>query len=333
VFSNSLGSATTTAAGLVVQSSLPVFTSGTPPATVIAGQTYTFTFTAAGNPTPTLSAANLPSWLSFDPATGVLSGSSTLAMTYTNLEIFATNAVGSATQTFNLTVNPAAASHFVISIPTGVSTGTPITVTATAEDSFGNVATDYSGTIHFSSSDPLASLPADAPLPGGSASFTVTFHTAGSQTLTVTDTINSALTGSSSAIPVSTTPDRVAVFNPTTGIWYLDNQGTGDFSASADSSFTFGLPGDTAIVGDWNGAGFAEIGVYRVDTSITDPVTGLHPLVFSLDFNGNNTWDPASGDQAFVFGLQGDKVVVGDWNGDGKDEIGVVRPGSDGVLV
>ena len=183
----------------------------------------------------------------------------------------------------------------------------------------------------------------NAPLPGGTGTFTVTLLGAGTQTLTVTDTANSALSGVGAPIAVSTTPARVGVFDASQGIWYLDNQGNGNFSSPSDDSFTFGTPGatDTAIVGDWNGAGAGEVGVYRVDTVLTvkDPLTGLptHPLVFSLDFNGNNAWDNgpggSGGDQSFVFGVEGDTVVIGDWNGDGKDEIGVVRPGSDGVLV
>jgi hypothetical protein len=46
-------------------------------------------------------------------------------MIYTNLEIIVTNAVGSTTQTFPLTVNPAAVSKLVLNIPTGAGTGTP----------------------------------------------------------------------------------------------------------------------------------------------------------------------------------------------------------------
>jgi hypothetical protein len=332
VFTNTFGSATTTAAALTVQT-VPVFTSRTPTAAVTAGQNYRFTFAASGNPAPQLSASNLPPWLTFDAAAGVLSGSSTTAMTYANLKVVATNAAGSATQTFTVIVAPADASRLVVTIPPDVTTGTPTTVTVTAVDPFGNVATNYGGTVHFSSSDPAAALPADAPLPGGSASFTVTFRTPGSQTLTVTATAGPALGGASAAFPVSTTPDRVAVFDQITGAWYLDNQGTGNFTPPGDASFHFGHTGDTAVVGDWNGAGFDEVGVYRLDLDVTDPATGLHPLLFSLDVNGNNIWDPAGGDVAFDFGLQGDKVVVGDWTGAGKDEIGVVRPGSDGALV
>jgi hypothetical protein len=45
--------------------------------------------------------------------------------------------------------------------------------------------------------------------------------------------------------------------------------------------------------------------------------------VVSLDTNGDGVFD--AGDQVFTFGQAGDKLIVGDWNGDGKSKIGVVR--------
>src|SRR5262249_31477306 len=68
----------------------------------------------------------------------------------------------------------------------------------TARDAFGNIATGYSGTLHFTSSDPKANLPADATLTNGIGLFSATFFTAGSQTLRATDTVNSSITGSAS---------------------------------------------------------------------------------------------------------------------------------------
>src|SRR5262249_35737459 len=56
------------------------------------------------------------------------------------------------------------------------------TVTLTAKDSFGNVATGYRGTVHFSSSDPRAILPADYTFTAADAglhTFSATFKTAG----------------------------------------------------------------------------------------------------------------------------------------------------------
>jgi hypothetical protein len=47
-----------------------------------------------------------------------------------------------------------------------------------------------------------------------------------------------------------------------------------------------------------------------------------------LDLNGNHRWDgPAGGDGLFSYGIVGDRPVVGDWNGDGFDDLGVVRQG------
>jgi len=38
-------------------------------------------------------------------------------------------------------------------------------------------------------------------------------------------------------------------------------------------------------------------------------------------------WDPLSGDVSFWLGTGGDAAITGDWNGDGKDKIGVFRNG------
>ena len=53
------------------------------------------------------------------------------------------------------------------------------------------------------SSDGKAILPPDAVLPGGSGQFTVTLNTAGSQTITATDTSNSSVTGTSQTVVTS----------------------------------------------------------------------------------------------------------------------------------
>lgn len=42
----------------------------------------------------------------------------------------------------------------------------------------------------------------------------------------------------------------------------------------------------------------------------------------ALDYNGNGAWDGSSIDRIYSFGSSIDQPVVGDWNGDGKDEIG-----------
>jgi hypothetical protein len=88
-------------------------------------------------------------------------------------------------------VNPTAASHFVLSgLSTTVTVGTPKTFTVTARDAYGNVATGYLGTVQLTSSDNHASLPGSYTFTStdqGVHQFSVTFGTAGSQSVTIKD--------------------------------------------------------------------------------------------------------------------------------------------------
>src|SRR5207244_4457141 len=101
-----------------------------------------------------------------------------------------------------ISVNPAAASSFVVSGFASPSTaGTAGTVTVTAKDAYGNIATANTGTVHFSLSDALPILPADDAFVAADAgvdTYSVTLKTAGSQALTATDTVTSTITGSQS---------------------------------------------------------------------------------------------------------------------------------------
>ena len=90
--------------------------------------------------------------------------------------------------------------HLVVSAPGSAVAGSSFSVTVTCEDLYGNTVTSYSGIVHFSSSDSQAVLPANAGLTNGVGSFSVTLKTAGSQTLTATDTVTSSITGSASVL-------------------------------------------------------------------------------------------------------------------------------------
>jgi dolichyl-diphosphooligosaccharide--protein glycosyltransferase len=82
----------------------------------------------------------------------------------------------------------------------------------------------------------------------------------------------------------------------------------------------FGYPSDVPLAGDWNGDGRNEIGVWRP----TD-------LYFYLDSSGDGLWNPDKGDiriGPYGFGFD-DRPVTGDWNGDGRDEVGVWHHGFD----
>jgi probable HAF family extracellular repeat protein len=100
----------------------------------------------------------------------------------------------------DIAVSPAGVSQFAVTVPDDVSAGVPFAVTVTAQDAYHNTITNYGGTVHFSSSDPGAGLPADSTLPGGSKAFTFTLKTAGTDGLTATDSGNGSLTGSSTVV-------------------------------------------------------------------------------------------------------------------------------------
>ena len=101
-----------------------------------------------------------------------------------------------------ITVNAAAATHFSVSAPASATAGSAFSFTVTALDQFNNTATSYAGTVHFSSTDGQAVLPANSVLSSGVQTFSATLKTAGNQTITATDTVTSSITGTSAAITV-----------------------------------------------------------------------------------------------------------------------------------
>jgi hypothetical protein len=103
----------------------------------------------------------------------------------------------------NIVVNPAPANTFTVSgYASPTTAGVPQTFTVTAKDAFGNTATGYAGTVHFTSSDAQAVLPANSTLTNGTGSFSATLKTAGPQSLTATDTVTGSLTGTQAGIVV-----------------------------------------------------------------------------------------------------------------------------------
>jgi hypothetical protein len=114
--------------------------------------------------------------------------------------------------------------------------------------------------------------------------------------------------------------DDVGVWRPSTARFLLDTNGndTWDGVTGGDTlTASFGLSTDLPVIGDWNGDGKDDIGVWRPSTAR-----------FLLDSNGNNTWGGVAGGDTLTasFGLSSDLPVIGDWNGDGRDGIGVWRP-------
>ena len=63
-----------------------------------------------------------------------------------------------------LTVIAGPATDFAVSAPASATAGTAFAFTVTALDQFNNTATSYAGTVHFTSSDGAATLPANSTL-------------------------------------------------------------------------------------------------------------------------------------------------------------------------
>jgi probable HAF family extracellular repeat protein len=100
----------------------------------------------------------------------------------------------------NILVTPAAASRFAITGPSSITAGAAFSITVTALDAYGNVATGYAGTVAFRSSDGRATLPGRYTFTAadqGVHTFTgLVLRKNRTQSITVTDTLNSAITGS-----------------------------------------------------------------------------------------------------------------------------------------
>jgi hypothetical protein len=122
----------------------------------------------------------------------------TLATTGFQTLVATDTSVPSLTASSNpILVSAAAASHFAVSAPTSTVAGTGFNFTVTAEDLFNNVVKNYAGSVHFTSSDPSATLPLDSTLTNGTGTFNAILGTVGSQSLTASDSQNSGVIGSS----------------------------------------------------------------------------------------------------------------------------------------
>lgn len=144
------------------------------------------------------------------------------------------------TQTGIIVIPATAATLAVSGFPSPQGVGVAGSVTVVAKDAFGNTATNYTGTIQFSSSDPLAALPGNYTFASGDLGVHtfpdgVTLNTTGTQSVTATDTVTGAITGAQSGI---------IVWTPPTGFWWTNSGGgswsaAGNWTNSADVSVPF----------------------------------------------------------------------------------------------
>jgi hypothetical protein len=149
------------------------------PQQVAAGGNVSVTVTAVdalGNPVPGFlgtvdldntpagsTARNLSGQYTFTPADAGRHTFLFSNLTQAGADTLSTLAAGMPTATAPVTVVPAALNQFAFAAPATIPAGTPFSFTITAEDRFGNVEPNYTGTVHFSAlaNDAQAVLPAD----------------------------------------------------------------------------------------------------------------------------------------------------------------------------
>jgi MtrB/PioB family decaheme-associated outer membrane protein len=177
-------------------------------------------------------------------------------------------AAGLPTVNFSLTNISNAATHFAVSAPAAATAGSAFSVTVTALDAANNVAVGYGGTVHFTSSDVAAVLPANATLTNGVKTFSITLRTPGAQTITATDTVTPAITGT---VTINVTPGNTATTTALVSSLNPSSAGQGvTFTATVSGAPTSGTPtGNVSFLdsGGEIGTGSLSRGVATFTTS------------------------------------------------------------------
>jgi hypothetical protein len=213
----------TTSANLTVTASAASklsLASGT--STTAAGRSVSFTVTAQDpNGTTDPSYAGTIHFTTSDPSPGSMpadarltSGQGSFTATLDTIGPQSITATDNANSTImgrlSLQVTPGPAASITLVVPNTAKSNVPFNATATLRDAFGNQATTYTGTARFSSTDMAAQttgkLPGDyafTAADAGTHTFSVTLVTPSSETITMADSANPSLSGTSPAINVS----------------------------------------------------------------------------------------------------------------------------------
>jgi len=249
----------------------------------------------------------------------------------------------------SINVSGVAATNFLVSAPNSATAGTAFSFTVTARDASNNVVTSYSGTVHFTSTDPQANLPPNSMLSSGTATFPAGLKTAGSRTIKAADTFITSIFGTSNSINVS----GAAAANP---VPLIDQPLRPDAVVSGG----MGFPGTLTVNGTgfvsgamvhWNGSARATqfVGESKLTATVlpadianfnTASVTVVNPAPGGGTSNVVffETTRPTSSlalrsPSGYAAGTAPGFVAVGDFNGDGKLDMVVANSSSNNVSI
>jgi List-Bact-rpt repeat protein len=110
---------------------------------------------------------------------------------------------------------------------------------------------------------------------------------------------------------------RIGLFRPSTGEWFLDDNGNGHWDAGDIYIKTFGHSGDLPVIGNWSENEVSNIGTFT-------PATGM----WQLDTNGDGVLDCTVDACVGPFGQAGDFPVTRQMSGTTASTIGTYTPES-----
>lgn len=97
------------------------------------------------------------------------------------------------------------ATHFTVVAPAMATAGTAFMIRVTALNASNGIVKNYSGTVQLTSTDAGATQLASSTLVSETSQFQVTLNTAGTQTITATDSVSASIVGTSNSINVIAT--------------------------------------------------------------------------------------------------------------------------------
>ena len=268
------------------------FESTAPAGAVVDGPTYTPTFTkTTGDTGPVTVVSTTSSICSVDVNNAVsftAYGSCIIDATQASDDNWITS--NTVSQTIHVLAH-GSATHFVVAGPASAAPETVQSYTVTATDSLGHTDAGYTGTVKFTSTDGAATLPANSTLTSGSKTFSVTLVTAGTQTVTATDTVLSSITGTSNGATVTRVLSEYHPQSPPVRL--LDSRTGNGMPHGAVAKLRAGSP-VTIQIGGRNGVGLGATAV-TVNAAIVYPSAAAwlflgpnptpSPTTFTIAFN------------------------------------------------
>jgi len=206
---------------------------------------------------------------------------------------------------FNACVSVGKHPVYALTAPGSATAGTPFNLTVTAQNpTSGGTMASYIGTAHFTSTDGAAGLPSDYTFTNGDQGthiFSITLNTNGNQSVTVTDTVNSAVTASASISvgsggngPLTVSPSSLLFPNThltTTSaakIVTVTNSNTVAVTVSS-VGFTGANPGDFAISSNTCGTTIAASSSCTIGVAFAPTATGARSASLTLTDSATNS--------------------------------------------